>query len=435
MNALTGANGGRATVGRVCLGLMVMALAFPSVSCGKEPGDDRRASASQGILCMPRPSACGFPDATNTGVTPGTPLAPVNGAVTLSTPGQVYENKLVDGSIRVTAPNVTIRNVRLLTNDDYGIQAFGWNTGVQNLRVENVEIDMQGNDDGKAIAFDNYTAVRVWFHNGLDCAHAGNNVVIVDSFCDLPRLAPGSSAHADGFQSDGGRNLTFRHNTIRNPNAQTSAILMSTNTDAIDRVVIDHNLMSGGGYTVYCGTDEGGVATNTTYTNNLISREFFPNGGRWGPATSCDRVATRSGNGWDDGTYRPPTAGAPGAGGGPVDRPRKLRKVDRLSRAGAKRLVRRALVRKFGRRFTRRSTRLRLSCRRRSASTVACRVGWAGPRVRNGRPYRRYSGKVVVRRVAPDRRRFTMRIRSWKRGCRCSRVIKGAGRLKSGRRT
>ena len=66
----------------------------------------------------------------------------------------------------------------------------------------------------------------------------------------------------------------FRHNTIRNPNEQTSAILMSTNTSPISNVVIDHNLMSGGGYTVYCGTDEGGMTPNLTYTNNVISREL-----------------------------------------------------------------------------------------------------------------------------------------------------------------
>ena len=113
---------------------------------------------------------------------------------------------------------------------------------------------MSGQDEVKGIAFDGYTATRVWFHNGLDCAHAGRNVIITHSFCDMPKLRPGSDAHADGFQSDGGGNITLRHNTIRNPCSQTAAILMSTNTSPIDNVVIDNNLMSGGGYTVYCGT-------------------------------------------------------------------------------------------------------------------------------------------------------------------------------------
>ena len=68
-------------------------------------------------LCMPKPSACGFPDPTHTGVRPGTELATTNGVVTLSEPGQVYKNKEVQGSIVVTAPNVTIRNVRVINTN------------------------------------------------------------------------------------------------------------------------------------------------------------------------------------------------------------------------------------------------------------------------------------------------------------------------------
>ena len=76
---------------------------------------------------------------------PGVALAPVSGKVTLATPGQVYENKLVTGSITVTAPNVTIRNVKLVTTDDfYGIRAFGWQNDIVWPAVEHVEIDMNG---------------------------------------------------------------------------------------------------------------------------------------------------------------------------------------------------------------------------------------------------------------------------------------------------
>ena len=108
---------------------------------------------------------------------------------------------------------------------------------------------------------------------------SGKHVKIVDSFCDMPKLAADSTSHADGFESDGGGSYVFRHNTIRNPNKQTSAILLSTNDGGIRDVVIDRNLLSGGGYTVYCGTTDGGVASDVTYTNNIISREFFPKGG------------------------------------------------------------------------------------------------------------------------------------------------------------
>ncbi|MGH9119363.1 MAG: hypothetical protein ACRD0A_16275 [Acidimicrobiales bacterium] len=245
---------------------------------------------------MANPSACGYPDETNTGVPPGTQLTVVSGDVHLTTPGMTYSNREVHGSIFVEANNIIIERVRVISDDWYPIRNFG-SPNPTGTVIRDVEIDLDGMEEGKGIAFSNYTAQRVWFHNGLDCAHMGVNVTITDSFCDLPELSPGSDAHADGFQSDGGRNIVLRHNTIRNPNSQTAAILMSNNTGPIHTVTIDNNLMSGGGYTVYCGAVA--PTPNSRFTNNRISREFFPRGGYWGPTTRCN-VDVNSGNVWDD---------------------------------------------------------------------------------------------------------------------------------------
>ena len=365
---------------------------------------DPPSSAAAGPKsCMPEPSACGYPDATNTGVPRGASLTRVNGTKYLDRPGMVFSGREVHGDIIVRADNVTIENTRVISESDYPIRNFFGESIPTGTVIRDVEIDMQGQTEGKGIAFDNYTATRVWFHNGLDCAHTGRNVTITDSFCDLPLLPEDSPAHADGFQSDGGGNLTFRHNTIRNPNPQTAAILMSTNTDGIRDVVIDDNLMSGGGYTVYCGTGEGGVVPNETYTNNRISREFFRRGGRFGPTTECEKVDVRFGNVWD---------GAPLQDDG----------SKQLGRA-AKRLTRRALAREFGRRYTRRSEGLAPTCKGRSSSVVACRVSWTGPRTAT---LRRYTGKVVVKRVSAGRWRYSLRIRVWSSSCGCSRLIKRA---------
>jgi hypothetical protein len=244
------------------------------------------------------------------GVTPGTQLTPVNGAVTLSTPGQVYANKLVTGSITVTAPNVTIRNVKLVATDNwYGIRAFGWRHDVSGLLVDHVEIDLNGHLDIKGIAFDGYTARNVFFHNGSDCAHFSENVTIEDSLCVSGPDAnddgwPDSTAfcngpeHFDGFQSDGGSNIVLRHNTIRNPCSQTSAILMSTNTAPIRDVTIADNLMAGGGYTLYCNA--GPDVLNEIVTGNRFARTWFSKTGYWGATTGCQYADVYSGNVWDD---------------------------------------------------------------------------------------------------------------------------------------
>jgi hypothetical protein len=418
--------------------LLIMVLSV----FGFPPPSSLAQMGSQNLMCMPQPAACGFPDVGSTGVKPGAPLVQVNGNVTLSTPGQVYENKLVNGTITVKAPNVTIRNVKIVMNDFYGIRARTADpSNVDNLVVEDTEIDMGGQYGNNGIAFNHFTARRVFFHNGSDCGSLGDpdiandHVVVEDSLCvigpddnddgwpDSKSFCSGSSAHFDGFQSDGGNNLTMRHNTIRNPCSQTSAILMSTNTAPISNVVIDDNLVAGGGWTIYCGTTEGGVAANTRYTNNVISKQYFAKGGFYGPTSFCEHAAVNSGNVWD-GTVRPPVGNPPGPGGtGPPA------KVYRLSGKRARQLAKGALAAEFGRAFTNRAGRLSMGCARRSASKVACRVGWRGPRAAHAGARHRYTGRVVVRRVSVNRRAYSVRVRSWRIGCGCSHLIKRRGRL------
>lgn len=251
-------------------------------------------TTAPGTNCMPVPSACGWPDETNTGTT-GV-LAVVPNSVTLSTPGQVYENRDVRGCITVLARNVTIRNVKVTCAAPYSISVRAGNPNVDNgwqaddaaLVVEDSEINMTGQWEGKAIAFSGYTLRRVHVYGGADCAHGGVNIVVEYSFCDIPRGGPANGPHYDGIQSDGGRNITIRHNTIRVPYAQTAAILMSTNTSAIRDVSIVDNLVAGGGYSIYCGTDEGGpVLGSFTFRGNRVAKTYFAKGGYWGPLTSC----------------------------------------------------------------------------------------------------------------------------------------------------
>jgi hypothetical protein len=59
-----------------------------------------------------------------------------HGVVTLSHPGQVFQNAQVTGAIVVTAQDVTIRNVRLIVTDEYyGISIKPGNTGTPRTRT------------------------------------------------------------------------------------------------------------------------------------------------------------------------------------------------------------------------------------------------------------------------------------------------------------
>jgi hypothetical protein len=273
---------------------------------------------------MNDPSSCGFPDVETAGVQAGVSLAPVSGTVTLATSGMVYENKVVTGSIVVTAQNVTIRNVRLInTNPYYAISVKSgdsWTRSDANLLVDHVEINLNdqmgdpGGGDLKGIAFNGYTARNVFFTNGTDCAHVSQNVVIEDSLCvagpDANRDGkPDGNSHCDGpqhfdgIQSDGGNNIVLRHNTILNPCGQTSAILLSSNTSPISNTRIESNLLTGGGYTLYCaGSNDPSRVTNITVTGNRFARTYWGNSGYWGPTGYCGPgfADVFSGNVWDD---------------------------------------------------------------------------------------------------------------------------------------
>ncbi len=261
---------------------------------------------------MPDPSACGYPDLETTGTLPGVARDTVSGSVTLSTAGQVYQNKTVNGSITVAANNVTIRNVKV-----NGGQIFiRWGNTYTNLLVEDTEIDMGGNMDSRGILYGDYTARRVFIHNGSDCAQVDFDVVIEDSlcvigpdtnddawpdnntFCNDPR-----DLHFDGYQSDGGNNYMLRHNTIRIACSSVSAILISTNSAPISNVQIRDNLVTGGGYTIYCSVGGRTVGGTNSFTGNRFARTWYSRSGYYGPTTDCGSgtgYQTIGNNVWDD---------------------------------------------------------------------------------------------------------------------------------------
>lgn len=291
-------------------------------------------TASPGLNCMSQPSRCGYPDETNTGVRPGSTLTLRGGDQHFNAPG-VYENMDITGCVYVEAHNVTIRNSRIRGDCWFAIRTAGISGATwTNLNVEDTEVVLSAVKEGAyGICCSNYTLTRVWLHGaplgnaGADCVYFANNVLVRDTFCQvgiLPGSPPGNpnatTAHSDGMTTDGGRDVVLDHNTIRNPNMQTSAILISTNSGTAANTTIRNGLYAGGGYTVYCGTDAGGVDLPMIFTNNRIARDwnggapgYFATGGFFGPVTHCaDAGVVRSGNVWDD-TGLPVPNAAPAA--------------------------------------------------------------------------------------------------------------------------
>jgi hypothetical protein len=237
---------------------------------------------------MARPSACGWPDETNTGVPRGVTLTPHQGDLTVTQAGTVIDRMDLRGCLIIKADNVTVRNSRIGQGggcEYYVVQSFDRS----GILIEDSEIVLTGMNT-KGIAFDGYTARRVWFHGGADCAHAGRDVVIEHSFCDIRAGQNLRDYHIDGFQDVDAGNIVIRHNTVRVPYSQTAAILMPDS----DNVTIVDNLVAGGGWSIYCPRAHGATVV---FTGNRVSRMYYPKGGHWGPADHCP---AGTGNVWDD---------------------------------------------------------------------------------------------------------------------------------------
>lgn len=304
------------------------------------------SSAPPPATCMPNPHLCGYPDETNTGTIPGSTLAARSGTVVLNT-GAVYENIALTGCIQVKGYNVTIRNVRIVQTCSYA--AIDLEFPNNGALIQDVEIDMSHMPDPQRLnlraitTMDNMThpvtITRVWWHDGSDCVHYGGSasgpsateimVTITDSFCEIP-VAPAGyccpDPHLDGFQSSGGSGVLIYHNTIRNPNDQTSAIINGT-TPGVSapqyNVRIIGNLMAGGGWTVYCNAHYASTVPTIEFRDNVFARTYYhwsnpqsTGSGYYGPMTDCGSVPGVGTTQWDgDGSVPPAVAGK--AGGHP----------------------------------------------------------------------------------------------------------------------
>ena len=276
--------------------------------------------------CGPDPHLCGFPDATNTGVPAGMNLVSVpaqashgpgwssdaQGNVTVFGAGAVFAGYSVHGVVTVTGSSATVRDDSIV-NSGTDINGDGVNLSgnPSNVTIEDVTMaspnGASGNGLFAGIKDINGEAMgtRVLDNNIAD-ASTGVQIyigVIQDNYIhNITPAAPGS--HLNGTTSNGSTvPLTIQHNTVFNPNGQTDAVSLFEDFGVEANVVINDNLLAGGGYTIYGGQNAGGPqAYNIKITNNRISTIYFPQGGFYGYITAFNPSAPGnvwSGNVWD----------------------------------------------------------------------------------------------------------------------------------------
>jgi hypothetical protein len=233
--------------------------------------------------CIVKPSDCGYPDATNTGVPAGTTLTN-SGTITVTQAGAVVQNLNINGGqINIRANNVTIKKTRITTCAYYPIDYPDNYTG---LVVEDTEIDSTCSQTTAAMSFGNFTARRMNVHGSSDGFKANANSLIEDSY--IHDLAVTADSHNDGVQSTGGNNVTLRHNTF---DLKTQGVCVQFGSSNTGWLVTD-NLMNCTGWML----NGSNGTSNSTFTNNRFTRL----NGAYGPASLGGSGNTWSGNYYDD---------------------------------------------------------------------------------------------------------------------------------------
>jgi hypothetical protein len=236
----------------------------PALTTTAPPSPSHRSggTVTRHTDCVASPHSCGFPDATNTGANCAS-LAP-SGPITVAADGTVVEGKNISGSIIIQASNVTIRNDCVTSGDIYPVRLISGS----NLTVEDTTITGTGGGCSRAVepAGGSTMMNRLNISGCEDGVEMYDNDTLQNSY--IHDLAFTGGSHNDGVQQNGGSNDVVRHNTIFNPDNQTSCVNFTTDFGAISGVTITGNLLNGGNYTVYSRSGGNGDPTGVSVTGN-----------------------------------------------------------------------------------------------------------------------------------------------------------------------
>lgn len=238
---------------------------------------------SQTKNCAPNPSACGYPDASNTGVTG--PLAAAACPGTITTANAVIEGKsFANCQMSIAARGVVVRNVKLTSSAVTGAAITvqrGASASFSNVDVAGVSASQPVQYAilvaSHSASIPRVTIDRAHIHDCIDCISA-DNTDITNSYFHAMRHPAG--AHVDPIQCGAGDGcgLLIRHNTIFNEFSSTSAVALFADFGTPRDSTIDNNLIAGGGYVITGGAGVNGSsgATGIVITNNRFAKILYP---------------------------------------------------------------------------------------------------------------------------------------------------------------
>ncbi len=279
----------------------------------EEPKEVKKEESSSQTNCIKVPSACGYPDSTNTGVPAGTTLKSQTNNITVTTPGTTIKDVALEGSISVEANNTTIEDTDVTVNgtqtcgESCGGRGIWIKPGVTGTLIQNVACHggaLSGVNVTQYCVMSNDSATTIkqlYAYNCTECLAGPMN--LSNSFINESNATIPQEHYEDIYYGGGAGPLIVNHNTMLNQQGQTAVVFASVDFGNQTTLTITNNLMAGGGYTIYGGGSGSGgkVVGPVTITGNRFSREFYPNGGSYGVAAYMNEAVTSwSGNVWDE---------------------------------------------------------------------------------------------------------------------------------------
>lgn len=260
-------------------------------ACASDAECDATTSC-QGGICRLRGDGgptTGWPSAETTGVPTGITLTP-SGPLTLTTAGQVVDALDVTGCVDIRANDVTIRRTRIRCDGLVGVRVGDAVTGTKLIDVDLIGAEVPGSTGvvGGGLTLSRVDLSR--FRQGLEIGERG--LVLDDSY--LHDLRPTGTP---AIGTSGATGLTVRHNRIAQPRDSGPCVMASARGRPLVDLLIDGNLLSGGGWSVHV---IGKSATASDVTNARVVNNRFGRDADFGPLATEDAQVTSSNNVFDD---------------------------------------------------------------------------------------------------------------------------------------
>jgi hypothetical protein len=216
------------------------------------------------------PSACGYPDATNTGVSAGQNLTVVNGDFHTTSNNQVVSNLDIRGTLYIDNSGVVAKNFKATApgGSSWAV-VVGAHNNVTGVSISDCTLNGGRSDQGGISAqgaSTQWTMQRCDISNGENGIRPSGHAVITD--CYVHGLASSSRApHYDAVEVYSGVGSVFNHDTLLLNMDETSVLNVQGDFGAVSATVLSNSLVNGGGWVLNVRSLAASV-TGTVVTNN-----------------------------------------------------------------------------------------------------------------------------------------------------------------------